>query len=254
LLGQIVNHYQAPDDPSCDFAELLRRVAAVSGVARVRFASPHPRHVSDRLIDVLREVPAVCRHLHVPVQSGSNRVLHAMRRRYTRESYLSLLDRVRAAVPDVALSTDMIVGFPGETREDFEDTLDLVRRARFHAMFSFKYSARPNTLAGKRLADDVPEAEKTARIVALQRLQSEIQQGIYASMVGRIEPVLVDGPSRRRDWEMSGRTPGNTVVNFAGSPDLVGRMIDVVITGHGPNSLRGQVMAGADVGGAPHAD
>ena len=240
LLGQIVNHYQAPDDASCDFAELLARVSAQPGVRRLRFASPHPRHVSDRMIDAMCDLPAVCKQLHLPVQSGSNRVLSAMRRRYTRESYLDLIDRIRRRVPGIALSTDMIVGFPGETRDDFELTLDLVRRARFLSMYSFKYSPRPNTLAGKRMADDVTEAEKTIRIVALQRLQAEIQARIFADMVGTTHEVLVDGISRRREWEVTGRTGGNAVVNFPGADAQIGQMIEVRITGYGPNSLRGE--------------
>ena len=240
LLGQIVNHYQAPDDASCDFAELLARVSAVPGVQRLRFASPHPRHVNDRLIDAMRDLPAVCKHLHMPVQSGSNRILAAMRRRYTRESYLDLVARLRDRVPGLALSTDMIVGFPGETREDFDLTLDLVRRAQYTSMFSFKYSPRPNTLAGKRMPDDVTEAEKTSRIVELQKLQGEVQSAIFAGMVGTTEEVLVDGVSRRRTWEMSGRTSGNAVVNFPGAEDQIGQMIKIRITGHGPNSLRGE--------------
>jgi tRNA-2-methylthio-N6-dimethylallyladenosine synthase len=239
LLGQIVNHYQAPDAPTCDFAELLARVSAVAGVRRVRFASPHPRHVTDRLIDAIRDLPAVARHLHLPVQSGSDRILAAMRRRYTRDEYLRLIDRLRERVPGITVSTDVIVGFPGETAEDFAMTMDLVERARYHSMFSFKYSARPHTLADKRLPDDVAEGEKTSRIVALQQLQGRIQAELYAALVGRTEAVLVDGVSRRRGWEMSGRTGGNTVVNFPGTPAQIGQMIEVQITGHGPNSLRG---------------
>jgi tRNA-2-methylthio-N6-dimethylallyladenosine synthase len=241
LLGQIVNHYQAPDDPACDFPELLRRVALVAGVRRVRFASPHPRHVTDRLIETMRDVPAVCRHLHLPVQSGSNRILKTMRRRYTREEYLDLVERLRARVPGIALSTDMIVGFPGETDADFELTMDLVRQARYHSMFSFKYSARPGTLAGKRYPDDVPESVKTKRIVALQRLQGEIQQAVFRDMMGEVHDVLFDGVSRRRESEITGRTSGNSVVNVPGSPDWIGRIMPVRITGHGPNSLRGEV-------------
>src|SRR5262249_2107653 len=145
LLGQIVNHYQAPDDPSCDFAALLEAVHDVDGIERIRFASPHPRHVDDRFLDAMRRLPKICRHLHLPVQSGSTRVLEAMRRRYTRESYLDLVARIRATLPDVALSTDMIVGFPGETDADFDDTLTLTAAVRYHSMFSFKYSPRPNT-------------------------------------------------------------------------------------------------------------
>ncbi len=240
LLGQIVNHYQAPDDPACDFAGLLERVSQVPGIARVRFASPHPRHVSDRLIAAIRDLPAVCKHLHLPVQSGSNTVLTRMRRRYTREIYLDLVERLRAAIPGLALSTDVIVGFPGETAEDFDLTLDLARRVNFHSMFSFKYSPRPNTLAAKRLADDVPEVEKTRRIMTLQALQRDQQMRTHEAMIGRVEPVLVDGPSRRRAWEVSGRTGGNTVVNFAGPAEWIGRVVRVRITAAAPNSLRGE--------------
>jgi tRNA-2-methylthio-N6-dimethylallyladenosine synthase len=243
LLGQIVNHYQAPDDPACDFADLLRRVSAVPGVWRVRFASPHPRHVNQRLIDVLRDVPEVCRHLHLPVQSGSNRVLGLMRRRYTRELYLDLVERLRHAVPGIALSTDVIVGFPTESGADFDETLDLVRRARYHSMFSFKYSPRPNTLALKRLPDDVSEGDKTRRIVALQALQKDIQGQWFDSAVGGCEAVLVDGVSRRRGSELTGRTSGNTVVNFPGPSDWIGRLMDVRITAASPNSLRGEVVS-----------
>jgi tRNA-2-methylthio-N6-dimethylallyladenosine synthase len=247
LLGQIVNHYQAPDDPACDFPALLERVSRVPGIRRVRFASPHPRHVTPRLIAAIRDIPQVCKHLHMPVQSGSNRVLAAMRRRHTREHYLDLVDRLRDAVPGIALSTDMIVGFPGESVADFEHTLDLVRRARFHSMYSFKYSPRPNTLASKRMADDVPEAEKTARILALQQLQREIQSELHRAMIGSTMEVLADSVSRRRGWELAGRTSGNTVVNFPGGAELVGRLHAVTITDWGPNSVRGERAATAEV-------
>jgi tRNA-2-methylthio-N6-dimethylallyladenosine synthase len=245
LLGQIVNHYQAPDDAACDFAALLERLHDVEGLERIRFASPHPRHVTPRMIAAMRSLPKVCRHLHLPVQSGSTRVLAAMRRRHTREQYLELVASLREAMPDIALSTDMIVGFSGETAQDFEDTLSLTAAVRYHSMFSFKYSPRPNTLALKRMPDDVPEAEKTRRIVALQSLQREIQRELYAGAVGRVEQVLVDSRSRRREWELSGRTSGNTVVNFVGPADLIGRIVDVRITGANPNSLRGEVVGDA---------
>jgi tRNA-2-methylthio-N6-dimethylallyladenosine synthase len=251
LLGQIVNHYKAPDDPACDFAELLRRVSAIPGVERVRFASPHPRHVGAALIEALRDIPQVCKHLHLPVQSGSSRVLSAMRRRYTRESYLALVAKVREAVPGISLSTDMIVGFPGETEADFDDTLSLVEAVRFHSMFSFKYSPRPNTLADKRFADDVPESEKSRRLAELQATQKRIQFEHHQQAVGRRFAVLVDATSRKRDWELSGRTSGNTVVNFpvpegADGAAWLGRTVQVEITEAGPNSLRAQVVAHAD--------
>jgi tRNA-2-methylthio-N6-dimethylallyladenosine synthase len=248
LLGQIVNHYQAPDDPDCDFAALLERLNEIDGLARIRFASPHPRHVTPRMIDAMRRLPRVCRHLHLPVQSGSSRVLAAMRRRHTRDEYLTLVDRLRQAMPDIALSTDMIVGFPGETAADFEETLSLVAAVRYHSMFSFKYSPRPNTLALKRLPDDVTEEEKTRRIVALQGLQKEIQGELFAAAVGRQEDVLVDARSRRREWELSGRTSGNTVVNFSGDPSWIGRVVRVRITAANPNSLRAEPAALLDSG------
>jgi tRNA-2-methylthio-N6-dimethylallyladenosine synthase len=245
LLGQIVNHYRAPDDPACDFAALLARLDGIAGLERIRFASPHPRHVTPRMIAAMRDLPRVARHLHLPVQSGSTRLLAAMRRRYTRESYLELVAALREAMPDIALSTDMIVGFSGETDEDFEETLSLTSSVRYHSMFSFKYSPRPNTLALKRMPDDVPEAEKTRRIVALQSLQKDVQGALYRDAVGRHERVLVEAHSRRRDWELSGRTSGNTIVNFAGRSEWIGRMVTVRITDANPNSLRGEVLEDA---------
>jgi len=242
LLGQIVNHYQAPDDEGCDFAALLERLAAIEGLERIRFASPHPRHVTQRMIAALRDNPKVCRHLHLPVQSGSSRVLAAMRRRHTREDYLRLIEQLREAMPDIALSTDMIVGFPGETEIDFEETLSLTAAVRYHSMFSFKYSTRPNTLASKRMQDDVGEDEKTRRIVALQALQKDVQAELYQAAIGRHETVLVEARSRRRDWELSGRTSGNTVVNFSGEASLIGTIVPVRITGANPNSLRGELL------------
>jgi len=242
LLGQIVNHYQAPDDAACDFAGLLERVSAIPGVLRVRFASPHPLHVTSRLIDAIRDLPAVCKHLHLPVQSGSNRVLKAMRRRYTREDYLALVDRLRDQVPGIELSSDVIVGFPGETAEDFALTMDLTRHSQFQAIYSFKYSVRPNTLAHQRLPDDVTEADKTSRIVELQALQRDIQVERHGRMVGATVDVLVDSTSRRRDWELAGRTSGNMVVNLPGPADWIGRVLPVRLTGSGAYSLRGDAL------------
>jgi tRNA-2-methylthio-N6-dimethylallyladenosine synthase len=241
LLGQIVNHYQAPDDPACDFTGLVDAIHAIDGVERIRFASPHPRHFSVRFLEAMQRLPKICRHLHLPVQSGSTRVLKAMRRRYTRESYIELVDQIRQLLPDVALSTDMIVGFPGETDADFADTLSLVRHARFHSMFSFKYSPRPNTLADKRLEDDVVEAEKTRRIVELQALQRSIQTEIHAGMVGCDVEVLIDSVSRRRETELSGRTSQNTVVNLPGEADWLGRTAIVRVERAGAHSVWGQV-------------
>jgi tRNA-2-methylthio-N6-dimethylallyladenosine synthase len=248
LLGQIVNHYEAPDDPACDFAGLLEAIHEVDGVERIRFASPHPRHVDDRFLEAMGRLPKVCRHLHLPVQSGSTRVLDAMRRRYTRDSYLDLVGRIRTALPDVALSTDMIVGFPGETAADFDDTLSLTALVGYHSMFSFKYSPRPNTLAAKRMPDEVGDDEKTRRIVALQALQREIQSGLNAALVGQTVDVLVDAASRRRETELTGRTTTNVVVNLPGPAEWIGRTLAVRVERAGPHSVWGQFDNGA---GAP---
>ena len=239
LLGQIVNHYQAPDDPAFDFPALLEAIDAVPGVERIRFASPHPRHTSARLVAALRDLPHVCKHVHLPLQSGSTRVLRAMRRRHTREDYLRLVDDLRAAVPDIAISTDMIVGFPGETTEDFDDTLSLVRVVRFSGMFSFKYSERPNTLASRRMPDDVPEGEKGRRLAELQEVQKAIQLAANQAAVGRMFDVLVDSASRRLADEVAGRTSGNAVVNLPGPHSWLGRTVPVEIRRAGPNSLWG---------------
>jgi tRNA-2-methylthio-N6-dimethylallyladenosine synthase len=248
LLGQIVNHYAAPDDAACDFTALLEAVHAVDGIDRIRFASPHPRHVSPRFLDAMAALPKICRHLHLPVQSGSTRVLEAMRRRYTRDSYLALVGDIRRRLPDVALSTDMIIGFPGEGAADFDETLSLTAAVRFHSMFSFKYSERPNTLAEKRMADDVAEDEKTRRIVALQALQRDIQAELNAALVGQEVDVLVDAASRRRETELSGRTSTNVVVNLPGPASWIGTMRRIRVQRAGPHSVWGTV-ADADKAG-----
>jgi tRNA-2-methylthio-N6-dimethylallyladenosine synthase len=253
LLGQIVNHYEAPDEASCDFTGLLEAIHGVEGIERIRFASPHPRHFSARFLAAMARLPKVCRHLHLPVQSGSTRVLDLMRRRYTRDSYLDLVGAIRETLPDVALSTDMIVGFPGETEADFDDTLSLTRQVGYHSMFSFKYSARPNTLAGKRMPDEVSDEDKTRRIVALQALQREIQTALNGGLVGRRVDVLVDAASRRRGTEVSGRTSGNVVVNLPGPAAWIGRTVPVRVERAGPHSVWGQAVAGGGDGasGAP---
>ena len=215
LLGQIVNDYQAPDEADCDFPALLSAVNDVAGVERIRFASPHPRHASQRLVEAIRDLPRVCKHVHLPVQSGSSRVLRAMRRRHTREDYLDLVERLRAAVPGLAISTDMIVGFPGETEDDFRETLTLAERVRFSSMFSFKYSERPNTLASKRLKDDVPEDVKGRRLTELQELQKQIQWSLHndagrariRGARGLQEPQAGERTGRPNHRECGGESP-----------------------------------------------
>jgi tRNA-2-methylthio-N6-dimethylallyladenosine synthase len=188
----------------------------------------------------MARLPKICRHLHLPVQSGSTRVLEAMRRRYTRDSYLALVDDIRKVLPDAALSTDMIVGFPGETDDDFADTLSLTELVGYHSMFSFKYSPRPNTLAEKRLADDVAEEVKTERIVRLQALQRRIQTSLNERLVGRTVDVLVDAASRRRETELSGRTTTNVVVNLPGPAAWIGRTVPVRVARAGAHSVWGE--------------
>jgi len=242
LLGQIVNHYAAPDDAACDFSALLEAVHEIDGIDRIRFASPHPRHVTPRMIQAMRDLPKICRHLHLPVQSGSTRVLASMRRRYTRERYLELVAEARETVPGIALSTDMIVGFPGEREADFEETLSLTAAVRYHSMFSFKYSPRPNTLAEVRMPDAVSDEDKTRRIMALQALQRDIQLELNARLVGGDVDVLVDAASRRRETELSGRTSGNVVVNLPGPAAWIGRLTPVRIERSGPHSVWGRVI------------
>jgi tRNA-2-methylthio-N6-dimethylallyladenosine synthase len=253
LLGQIVNHYEAPDVPGGDFIGLLESIHEVPGIERIRFASPHPRHFSLAFLQAMRRLPKVCRHLHLPVQSGSTRILQAMRRRYTRDQYLKLVDDIRRLLPEVALSTDMIVGFPGETERDFEETLSLTSAVGYHSMFSFKYSPRPNTLAEKRMADDVSDHDKTRRIMALQALQRTIQTDLNEKLVGSDVQVLVDASSRRRETEVSGRTSQNVVVNLPGPAEWMGRLMMVRVERSGPHSVWGHPSDGGVDSGVPGA-
>ena len=229
LLGQIVNHYQAPDLPECDFAGLLQLLNRVDGLERIRFTSPHPRHVTERLIDSIKALPKVCKHLHLPVQSGSTRILGLMRRRHTREHYLNLINKIRASIPDITISTDIIVGFPGENEKDFQETLKLVKEVKYNNIFSFKYSERPNTLAAHRIPDSTPEDIKSQRLTSLQSLQKTIQLEINRDMIGQTFEVLLEGRSRRRPQEQTGRTQGNTIVNFSGPIEDPGKLIKVAI-------------------------
>ena len=238
LLGQNVNSYRDPQDGR-DFAELTDAVGAVPGIRRIRFTSPHPKDFSDALMERFAAGGPLMPHMHLPAQSGSTSVLERMRRGYGREDFLDLVERARERAPDLALSTDLIVGFCGETRREFEDTLTLLDEVRFSSVYSFKYSERPHTLASKRLPDDVPDAEKTERLIELQTRQREIQLALHRDLVGRRVEVLVEGPSRK-GGQLAGRGPDNRVVNFEGPSDAVGSFGEVEITGFGPNSLLGE--------------
>lgn len=241
LLGQTVNAYHDPSPADLNFAGLLRRLCGISGLRRIRFTSPHPNGFTADLVDAIVSSPQVCRHVHLPVQSGSTRILRAMRRGYTRETYLATVERIRRASDEIAISTDMIVGFPGETEEDFRGTLRLLDEVQYDSVFSFKYSPRPNTSA-LELCDDVPEAEKGERLKLLQDQQKVIQFNKNAAFRGRTVEVLVDGKARS-NFSLSGRMSNNRIVNFDGPESLLGQIVKVEVTGFSSNSLKG-VLAG----------
>ncbi len=251
LLGQNVNAYRGlldkadgPGGEAADFALLLEYVAEIPGIERIRYTTSHPREFTQRLIDAHARIPKLVSHLHLPVQSGSDRILAAMKRGYTALEYKSIVRRLRAARPDLALATDIIVGFPGETEADFEATLRLVEEVGFDASFSFVYSPRPGTPAAA-LADDTPQEAKLARLYRLQERIDRQAQAVSAAMVGTVQRVLVEGPSRKDADELMGRTENNRVVNFAGQPRLIGQFVELTITRALPNSLRGEVVQGA---------
>jgi tRNA-2-methylthio-N6-dimethylallyladenosine synthase len=242
LLGQNVNAWRGRTHEGgvADFATLLEYVAAIPGIGRLRYTTSHPREFTPRLIDAHAHLPQLASHVHLPVQSGSDRVLMAMKRGYTALEYRSIVRRLRAARPDVSISSDFIVGFPGETEADFEATLQLVDDVGFDASFSFLYSPRPGTPAAA-LTDDTPHEVKLARLMRLQADLEARQQAISAAMVGTVQRVLVEGPSRKDPGELAGRTSNNRVVNFAGGTRLAGQFVDVTITAALPHSLRGAV-------------
>jgi len=240
LLGQNVNAYRGrmPEGDEADFATLLEYVSEIPGVERIRYTTSHPREFTQRLVDAHARIPQLARHVHVPVQSGSDRVLAAMKRGYTVLEYKSLVRRLRAACPDISISSDFIVGFPGETPADFDATLRLIDEVGFDASFSFVYSRRPGTPAAA-LPDDTPQEVKLER---LQRLQARVDahaRAISGRMVGTRQRVLVEGNAKKDTSELSGRTSNNRIVNFPGPPQLKGRFAEVLITGALPHSLRG---------------
>ena len=245
LLGQNVNAWRGTltrdGGEQGDFAFLLECVAEIPGVQRLRYTTSHPREMTQRVVDAYARIPALVSHLHLPVQSGSDRVLAAMKRGYTTLEYKSLVRRLRAVRPDLSLSSDFIVGFPGETEEDFEKTMALIDEVGFDASFSFVYSARPGTPAAD-LADPVPQATKLAWLARLQKRLDEQVGMISAAMVGTVERVLVEGRSKKNPQELAGRTANNRVVNFPAPARLIGEFVDVTITAALPHSLRGEVV------------
>jgi tRNA-2-methylthio-N6-dimethylallyladenosine synthase len=239
FLGQNVNSYRDPDSGR-GFSAVLDEACGVPGLEWVRFITSHPGKFDDDLVAAMARNPKVCRALHLPIQSGSTAVLKRMNRGYSREAYLDLVARLRTALPGLLLTTDVIVGFPGETETDFEATCDALRRVRFAGLFSFRYSPRRLT-AASRMKDDVPFEVKRRRLLELQNLQKAIQLEVHRSFVGRDLQVLVTGPSRKGGGRFSGRSEGNLVVNFAASAAKVGQFVTVRITGCGPYSLHGEL-------------
>jgi tRNA-2-methylthio-N6-dimethylallyladenosine synthase len=244
LIGQNVSSYRGASGGGDDFVKLLEAVAGVPGLLRLRFTTSHPRDFTPALARAFRDLPVLQGWLHLPVQAGSSRVLAAMGRGYTREEYLAKADLVRGLVPEIALTTDVIVGFPGETDSDYRETLSLLDEVEFESIYSFAYSVRPGTPAAL-LRDDVPAAEKLARLHEVQALQRRVTARRLARLVGRRLPVLVEGESRRGE-QACGRTPGNIVVNFApgagtATGALRGRVVPVHVTAAGTHTLRGEL-------------
>ena len=247
LLGQNVNAYQGSmfDDSVADLATLIQYVAEIDGIERIRFTTSHPLEFSDSLIDAYANIPQLVDHLHLPVQSGSDRILSLMKRGYSVQDYIQIIEKLRRVRPNISLSSDFIIGFPGETEADFQATMNLIKAIGFDFSFSFVYSARPGTPAAN-LEDSVLMSVKKERLSILQKQILEQAAAISQAMVGTVQRVLVQGVSKKSDSEMSGRTENNRVVNFAGPLRLIGQMIDVKITSAQPNSLRG-VAEGVDV-------
>lgn len=245
LLGQNVNDYRGPmhTGETADLALLIHYVAAIDGIVRIRFSTSHPLAFSNNLIQAYADVPELANHLHLPVQSGSDRILAAMKRGYTALEYKSKMRRLRKVRPDISITSDFIIGFPGETEADFEDTMNLIHEIGFDNSFSFIYSPRPGTPAAQ-LPDDVSQETKKKRLNILQSRILLNAKRISDSMVGTTQTILVVGPSRKSPAQLSGRTENNRVVNFNGSPDLIGQLVSVTITESLPNSLRGEINNG----------
>ncbi|MDA5535754.1 tRNA (N6-isopentenyl adenosine(37)-C2)-methylthiotransferase MiaB [Yersinia mollaretii] len=247
LLGQNVNAYRGPtyDGDICSFAELLRLVAAIDGIDRVRFTTSHPIEFTDDIIDVYRDTPELVSFLHLPVQSGSDRILTMMKRAHTALEYKAIIRKLRQARPDIQISSDFIIGFPGETQQDFEQTMKLVADIHFDTSYSFIYSSRPGTPAAD-LPDDVSEEEKKQRLHILQQRITQQAMEISRKMIGSVQRILVEGPSRKNAMELAGRTENNRVVNFEGVPSMIGQFVDVEIIDVYASSLRGILLRTED--------
>lgn len=241
LLGQNVNSYGRDQSDGMDFADLLSAVNDIDGVERIRFMTSHPRDFCDKLVEAVAKLPKVCEHIHLPFQAGSNNILRLMNRGYTREYYLELVDKIKSAVPDVALTTDIMVGFPGETDADFADTVDLVQRVEFESAFTFIYNKRKGTPAA-RMADQVPDEVKSARIQELIELQNGITLRKNGAEVGKVVECLVEGPSRTNKNLMGARTRTGKIVVYRGVLEQTGMLLPLRITGYSLTHLNGDVL------------
>jgi tRNA-2-methylthio-N6-dimethylallyladenosine synthase len=219
---------------------LLKKLDDLNGIERIRYMTSHPRDFNSKLVHTIAELGKVCEHFHLPVQAGSNRILKKMNRGYTREAYLALVDEIKSTIPGAAITTDIMVGFPGEQEEDFNDTLDLVRQVRFDSAFTFIYNTRPGTPAAK-MADQVPEEVKKERIQALISLQNQISIARNHEEEGRTQEILVEGESKEGNGTLCGRNRGNKMVVFPGGRELIGRIVPVVITGAHLAHLSGEI-------------
>lgn len=238
LLGQNVNSYRYEH---YDFADLIDIVSQVEGIRRIRFTSPHPKDFPEKLIDVVANNPKACKHIHLPLQAGSNRILDLMNRTYTREQFLVLVDRLRQRIPGLVLTTDVIVGFPTETEEEFQETLDVMRRVRFDAAFMFKYSERQHTIASRKYPDDVPEEDKTSRITRLVTMQKQIALEKNQEHLGQVFEVLVEGKGKKPN-QLLGRNDGNKIVVFPDNGAKVGDFVSVKIEEVTSNTLIGKAV------------
>ena len=242
LLGQNVNSYGKTSRGEISFAELLARVDAIEGLKRIRFTTSHPQDLSPELIEAFATLDKLCEHLHLPVQSGADSVLARMRRGYTRKEYLDRIQRLRERRPGVSLSTDIIVGFPGETEEEFDQTLELLNQVEYDEIFSFVYSPRPQTVSAKIFDDDIDDEIKKDRLRTVQTLQREISLRNNRQKIGSVEEILVDGRSKLKNGQIMGRTRTNRIVNTKGPDTLIGKFVPVRITGATANSLLGELL------------
>ncbi len=241
LLGQTVNSWRDPTGAISSFAELLKHIARIKGVRRIRFTSPHPSDFHPDIVEVIENVEEVCNQVHLPLQSGSTSVLKRMKRDYTRQEYLSKVEMLRQSKRQIALSTDIIVGFPGETQEDFEETLSMMEEVCYDGVFSFKYSPRPGTEAFS-FTEVVPEGEKSRRLAVLQEFQRKIQLERNSRLVGKEFEILVESKSQKGSKDLMGRTTQNKIINFSGPPEILGRFARVRVTNFFPNSLLGELI------------